>query len=607
MTISQNFSIVFVAILLVMWTAALGELVSFGLPTTARIQTILAGRGLLDVDLAALGAQREIFFEAVERDRAALVNFAAEDELPDRILPAYDLFSKTLNSDARVESDIRIALLRLALVRGLYADESLTLSGLSRMRPSQLDFDPKSYLYGGAYLYPVGAIIFGLGSTGLIDLRPGVADYIDDPGGIAGMYMVARGVNAAAFLILIFLVFDFARRLDSPLAAVFAVVAISSATGLWQFSFVAKPHLYAAMWATLCVYSLFRYVDRDRAHPGRVWLAAAALGAGMAAGAAIGQGLVAVSAFVLLPFAHRGRITFWPALLVGAGTVTVFAATNPYYILSYQQFLLDLQLGGSAYDRTSASLGHLFSYFTDLPASLGIMALVFGLVGLARSAIWGGRIRRQLVVFVGLTFLIGGIVFSEIRLSLYSIPLICVFAGIGSAVFVRSLQSRLRFLGGLAAAIAIGAPILGGLAAAIAIGAPSAVALGFSFAVIHATDAAVENYKSWAETSLRDPASIGLAAFPPQLDFSPPLLIHELLDVRPQVLAQLDSDDPARSPGFVFLYGADETSSILDDRYEEAFEARGPKPPAWLSWFTVHPVIDWRLAVSIWQRLPSDP
>jgi hypothetical protein len=583
---SRALVMLFVAGLLAGWTVALSIFVSFGLPTSDRLRVVLSGHELSAEEREAVDTQRQVFFQAVEQDRVTL---AADRDGP-VLLPAFEMFSKQPDAGTRVEGDVVIALLRLTVVRGLYDDESLTLSALSRMEPRKFDFDPKSYFYGGAYLYSVGATIFGLASVGLIDLRSGIAAYIDDPSGIAKMYEAARGVNAAAFLILILLVFDFVRRLKSQLAAVFSVAAVACSPGLWQYAFVAKPHMFAAMWAMVCIYCLFRYVEQGPRKSNRLWLIGTALGGGMAAGAAFGQGLAAATTFSVFLIAGRGRWTARPMLLASAGTLFIFFAVNPYYILSFQQFLLDLRLGGTEYDRNGIKYEAFWPFVAAIVRGIGPGAFLLAAVGFIATALERDSMRRGLLAVLGITVLIGGTVFSELRLLLYAVPLICVFTGIGGAFLIRAIPGRYR-------------AVVGGLVTA-AVAAPGIAVLFFSLATTSATQTAIADYQSWSTQFLESPTTIGLTGFPPPVDFFPPLFAHQLVDIRPAAIARLGQDDPRRIPEFVYQFGAPEYGEILNGGYDPVFEAQGPVAPDWFPKVVAYPAVDWRLAFSIWRRTP---
>ena len=66
-------------------------------------------------------------------------------------------------------------------LRTYHPDEYYVFKMLSGIRPGRFRFDPKWYVIGGAYLYPLGAWLKGAEAVGLATLVPGYEFYLERP------------------------------------------------------------------------------------------------------------------------------------------------------------------------------------------------------------------------------------------------------------------------------------------------------------------------------------------------------------------------------------------------------------------------------------------
>jgi len=570
------------------WAAVLVRLVTFGLPDDGRIEAVLAGRDATIAQRTALDQQRTDFFNEVKAQRKQLGDALLHGRgAPDHRVKAFEQLytKKTSFDDPAIDESVRIALLRNALTWGLYDDESLTLSALSRIRPKQFDFDPKTYYYGGAYLYPTGVAIFGFSLLGVITVHKLVSDYLETPGDMASLYVIARGLLAIAFLVLIALTFALARRLTGDAAAIFSVLALAGASGVWRFAFLAKPHVWAAVWAIAAIYALLR-ANSDTDDRQNWWIVAAGLASGMAMGSALGHATVAFAAPVFL-WREGDAASARKISIVWLVTALTWAVSNPYIIIHFGEFLLDFQGGGVAYGRTSFDLEGVTKYFHLMWVGLGPLTSLAAIAGIAVILADGSSAQRRLVTLTALSCLIGA-AFEDIRLTLFVLPLLCVVAGIGISAVFRVLSNNRR-------------GIVGALAAALLIVQTGAVLIP-SMMLLDTIEKRTADFRDWVRTELPPTASIGINAYSIKTDFVPPLFDREVYDVRPETLQLARIDHPARTVDYVFLYGTWEPTEPWSSNYDTVFAARWPPAPDWMRNFFRFPDLPWNYALEIRRR-----
>ncbi len=140
-------------------------------------------------------------------------------------------------------------------------DEMITMMSLSGMSPSEWDFDPRLYQYGGLFIYPVGVLIKACGVIGLIDVRSDQVYYLDNPNEFGKFYIVARAYAAGWGLIGVFVVFGIARRLGGDAAGALAGLLFVLMPVVISMAHEGKPHLPGAVLMLLAVYIAMRYVE----------------------------------------------------------------------------------------------------------------------------------------------------------------------------------------------------------------------------------------------------------------------------------------------------------------------------------------------------------
>lgn len=274
-----------------------------------------------------------------------------------------------------------------------HPDEMVTMMALARMRPGELDLDPRLYQYGGVWVYPIGALLKVCSMLGIVRLTSDLAYYLDHPSAFGRFYVIARLYVAAWAIVGAWAVFALTRRLTrgSILAACIACFAYVMMPVVVNMSHEAKPHLPGAVLMLLCVLAASRYV---RTADAMYWMLASAL-----AGLAVGMVLAAWPVLAVLPMATLLVRQEWPsrarACAWGIGvSVAVYFLTNPYVLIHLfnNHELLRSNLGntramfdfGLSARSFLSAVGLMAEGTSPLLAGLGTA----GAIGLVVATIW---------------------------------------------------------------------------------------------------------------------------------------------------------------------------------------------------------------------------
>ncbi|MEK7722403.1 MAG: hypothetical protein AAB359_08440, partial [Elusimicrobiota bacterium] len=271
---------------------------------------------------------------------------------------------------------------RSMLIRSRYPDEALPLSDLARMKPAKLDFRPPSFIYGGGYLYPLGAYYFALSKVGAV--KPlSLRSVLEKPDTLGRIYLVGRLVSAAAFAGICLLVFLIVRRLEPGGAAYAAFAAALMLPALGIHARYLTPHLWAAFWAMSAIYLSLRSLPALKLKP--------LLAAGACLGLASGSYWSAAhtSIFVLAILLSPGREAMRPAALKRLALATglcaaVFLALNPYLPFNWHNAVQEFFPDGAS-PGPDMETGLYILFVKILPITLGPVFAVLFPVG----CLWG--------------------------------------------------------------------------------------------------------------------------------------------------------------------------------------------------------------------------
>lgn len=294
-------------------------------------------------------------------------------------------------SQGTADNSLEQGLLRFKLY-SVDADEMVNLMALSRIKPSQRLFDPHFYMYGGAYLYPLGIWYATLASLGIIDM-PNINNFLASPSLVDRAYILGRFFVLTAFTLSAILVYRTARQFLLPLPASLALALYLILPMTLMQSVTMKPHWYALLPATVALYYLTRLlVRRHESRTGDIFIG---LGLGLAVGSAATFAPLAAAAWLLLLVARlRQQISTRPLLTTPLLAAVVFGLTNPYIFLNwaaYQTENAQLAAWYQASLHPAAILDFIKNSFWPGFGAAGLAAAAIALVDLVRRPAWPTR------------------------------------------------------------------------------------------------------------------------------------------------------------------------------------------------------------------------
>ena len=290
------------------------------------------------------------------------------------------------------------------------ADERKPYTALSAMNPATLDFNPRLFIYGGAFLYPLGGALYLSSALGLISVDRSTEATVADPDNIAAIYVVGRSMSMVAFLVTLALTHRLGKRLGGAPAGVFAMVLFSISHVALNQSVVTKPHVYAACFSLLSVLCALKYLDgSSRRH-----LVLSSVFCGVAIGSFLplvnAARLILLVNACLLFNAGDGHKSLKTLGVLFAGSFVVVILTNPYCVLDLDRFIHTVRIHGSSegWGYTAISLRKLLAYAVDMMFSYGFLLSVLVPYGMVLASKTRVEPFRRLALSTFVVFLLAG-------------------------------------------------------------------------------------------------------------------------------------------------------------------------------------------------------
>lgn len=337
-------------------------------------------------------------------------------------------------SEGAVDNSLKQGLLRFKLY-SVDADEMVNLMALSRIQPSQRLFDPHFYMYGGAYLYPLGLWYAALARLAIIDM-PTINNLLTTPGLVDQLYILGRLFVLTVFSLSAIIVYLTARAFLLPLPASLALALYLVLPMTVMQSVTMKPHWYALLPAAIALYYLTRLLVRH--HESQANEVFIGLGLGLAVGSAATFAPLAAATWLFLLVARlRQQISTRPLLTVPLLTTATFGLTNPYVFLNwaaYQTENAQLAAWYQASLHPAAILDFIrYSFWPGFGAA-GLTAAAIALVDLLRRPPWPTRLGA---IFIWVAILLAATATASVslwhtntRFIAYLAPVIAVYLAV---------------------------------------------------------------------------------------------------------------------------------------------------------------------------------
>ena len=324
-------------------------------------------------------------------------------------------------------------------------DEIYNVMALARIKPAQFQFDPHFYLYGGAFLYPLGAYFAALSKLGALSI--GSLDHmLADPQAINHVWIAGRAfvLLAAAISALLFY-FTILQFAPPPIALLGLTIYLFSPATI-MYSQVLKPHWYALVYGNAALLIMARaFVQKHFSRTSEMMLGIAL---GLAVGSVSTFALFAILVWgALLYFYWRGGMHWRTLILIPAVAIVVWLITNPYYVLDRQALMDEVAAHPEAYT-PRLTFDVLLSYLQNsVLAGFGaVLVLIFFAIALrdfARPASIGVR---SLAIGIVIPIVVMAAllapeqdVYANFRYIPYLLPLMVVFLAVQPLRYHKAL------------------------------------------------------------------------------------------------------------------------------------------------------------------------
>ena len=408
----------------------------WGLPNARRIELLLAGDPLSGDEMREITHLREQSRVGFLAKRVIQVDKFSRSEQAE-LIPRTDQTGELLTREERWRAFYDFA------SRSSAVDEGNTYSALARMRPRVLDLDPGIYIYGGSYLYPLGALLMALKLAGAFTVTRDLGYLLQHPSDMARIIVTGRYLNVLAFLASLALLARLGASLGGRVTAGVAMLGYAFSTVALNQAVVSKPHIYAAFFSLLSVYWLIRSTDGT----GIRWLALSAAAAGWSAGASLPSALIALM-YPVFVFRRADMVTSLRWLsLAGLIMGAMFVVTNPYALIRFDDYYFTLfsHASGGGWGYGQVSVGKLFGFLNDVFTK----GYCFPVSLLAAGALLGSLRQtdptKQRLGLATISMLVAtGMTVAVLRITLFLGPLLSLFAGLAAAELVRWAGARWR-------------------------------------------------------------------------------------------------------------------------------------------------------------------
>lgn len=270
----------------------------------------------------------------------------------------------------RGDTNRALAMVRFRLY-SIDADEMVNLMALSRLNPTHGQFDPHFYMYGGAYLYPLGIYYFLLQQLGIL---PSISleSLLRSPAVVDQIYIAGRVYVLTAFAASAVIFWQIVKHLANQSTADFALLIYLFAPASIMFSNVMKPHWFALLPANAAAWLLLSSWNQ-------AWSFQRAATFGVLLGLIIGSAttyapLVGTAVLGLGWLWYKQQISSQRFAASALAAVLTFVLTNPYVFLNRAAAETEAQALAGWYQLTANPVAVWLFIKNSLLAGFGLVA-----------------------------------------------------------------------------------------------------------------------------------------------------------------------------------------------------------------------------------------
>jgi len=361
-----------------------------------------------------------------------------------------------------------------AQVHSYHPDEITVIGPTLHMNIFAGEMNPHFFNYGSLFLYAVYfARLFAEG-YGWLDLTPffkafaaggwlGVSESLQAIEEFAKLHLLARWLSVILGITTVLLVFVWARRLMNRWAAFIAAILLATFPMHVQHSHFATVDVPLTLLTTLTLY-LAASAESKRRMLLAAFVAGLATAVKYSVAPALWLTLITLWAWRVRWFVALGRLIAI-TVAMGAG----FLLGCPYSVLAFNEFWRDFYWEtfvhsriGHGYVFAETGNGHWFHLTVNLPAALGVPAILLAIAGILpigssapledpEQENFRRRTIVSTVVFTLAYFVPLG--FAQVRFARYLMPLLPILALWASLAWTKTRWRKLWQLGAIATAI----------------------------------------------------------------------------------------------------------------------------------------------------------
>lgn len=361
-----------------------------------------------------------------------------------------------------------------AQVHSYHPDEITVIGPTLHMNIFAGEMNPHFFNYGSLFLYAVYfARLFAEG-YGWLDLTPffkafaaggwlGVSESLQAIEEFAKLHLLARWLSVILGITTVLLVFVWARRLMNRWAAFIAAILLATFPMHVQHSHFATVDVPLTLLTTLTLY-LAASAESKRRMLLAAFVAGLATAVKYSVAPALWLTLITLWAWRVRWFVALGRLIAI-TVAMGAG----FLLGCPYSVLAFNEFWRDFYWEtfvhsriGHGYVFAETGNGHWFHLTVNLPAALGVPAILLAIAGILPIGSFAPledpeqeNFRRRTIVST-VVFTLAYFVplgFAQVRFARYLMPLLPILALWASLAWTKTRWRKLWQLGAIATAI----------------------------------------------------------------------------------------------------------------------------------------------------------
>jgi len=406
--------------------------INWGLPNQNRLDLLISNSDITDRQLELISKDRKEYYERLNKLKdQRLKNFKEGKQI--------DFFSKPKigNNQPILSQKKKRTWFRDYILGSSAVDERKAYSALSQMNINNFDFELKT-LYGGAYVYPIGILIYFLKSLGYIEITKDLSKYVESPQYISRMYVCGRILNVLALFGTLLLLVILGNYFYGFACGTTAMLIYAFSPYPLNHSVVSKPHVYASFWIMFGLFLLIRYhINRKN-----FTLILSAVCCGLGSGS-IYPSVICLIMYPVLLFDNENKqqslkLITKPIII----SIIVIFMTNPYFLINpLSNWLKFLYVGSANGLDYLFSINRLYKYLSlcfcvSICFPFGVLGLFFSFKEISGK---DSLIKRLCVLF--LSWLLILILFlPNVRVSIFILPLLCVITSFGMYQFLSQMK-----------------------------------------------------------------------------------------------------------------------------------------------------------------------